>query len=408
MKILQINVFNYRKGGSEAVYFSTIELLKENGENVINFALKWPENYPSKYKSYFPESKETRTGLLKPIKNIINYFYNREASEKLERLIEVEHPDLAHVHLIWGQITGSIFPVLKRHGIPVIFSIHDYRIVCPAYTFRNGKGEICEQCKGRNFYHCVANKCTKGSYLLSVMMAMEQSFRNHFFNPAKYIDGLIYVSRFAKQIHEKYMPGLREKKNIVLYNLSDKIKNVPCKKIEKYFLFFGRLSYEKGIKTLISAFKNIPNSKLKIAGTGSLEKELKDYTQINNVTNVEFLGYKSGNELTELVEKAYFIVVPSEWYENNPMTIIEGYAAGVPVIGSSIGGIPEIIVKGKTGYLFNPGRINELISIIRACESLSEEQYEDLQRNALEFAEKNFSKEKYYSQLMSFYKQFVK
>ena len=130
--------------------------------------------------------------------------------------------------------------------------------------------------------------------------------------------------------------------------------------------------------------------------------------RINNVTNVEFLGYKSGNELTELVEKAYFIVVPSEWYENNPMTIIEGYAAGVPVIGSSIGGIPEIIVKGKTGYLFNPGRINELISIIRACESLSEEQYEDLQRNALEFAEKNFSKEKYYSQLMSFYKQFVK
>lgn len=390
------------------MYFSTIELLKEHGVSVVNFALKWPENYPSECEPYFPESKETRTGLFKPIKNIINYFYNREAACKLELLIEKEHPDLAHVHLVWGQITGSILPVLKRHHIPIVFSIHDYRIVCPAYTFRNGKGEICEQCKGRNFYYCVANKCTKGSYLLSVMMAMEQSFRNRFFNPAKYIDGFIYVSKFAKQMHEKYMPELREKKNIVLYNLSDKIKSVPCKKTEKYFLFFGRLSYEKGVKTLITAFKNMPHSRLKIAGTGPLENELKDYTKANNISNVEFLGYKSGNELTGLVENAYFIVVPSEWYENNPMTIIEGYAAGVPVIGSNIGGIPEIIVEGETGYLFNPGDAKELESIIKSCESLPEEQYEDLQKKALEFAKNNFDKDKYYPKLIDFYKQFIR
>lgn len=408
MKILQINVFNYRKGGSEAVYFSTIELLKEHGESVINFALKWPENYPSEYEPYFPESKETRTGLLKPVKNIIDYFYNREAAENLERLIEVEHPDLAHVHLIWGQITGSILPVLKRHGIPIIFSIHDYRIVCPAYTFRNGKGKICEQCHGSSFYHCITNKCTKGSYLLSAMMSAEQYFRNRFFNPVKYIDGFIYVSKFAKQMHEKYLPELKEKKNIVLYNLADRMGSVPCKKTEKYFLFFGRLSYEKGVKTLISAFKNIPHSKLKIAGTGPLDDELKDYAKTNNVFNVEFLGYKSGNELTELVENSYFIIVPSEWYENNPMTIIEGYAAGVPVIGSNIGGIPEIIMEGKTGYLFNPGDANELENIIKACESLSENQYEGLQKNALEFAEKNFNKEKYYSQLRAFYRQIAR
>ena len=230
MKILQINVFNYRKGGSEVVYFSTMELLRMHGEEVVNFALRWPENYPSEYESYFPESKETRSELLKPVKNIINYFNNREAARKLEQLIEKERPDLAHMHLIWGQITGSILPVLKRHNVPIIFSIHDYRIVCPAYTFRNGKGEICEQCRGRNFYHCVINKCTKDSYLLSVMMAIEQCYRNRFFNPAEYIDGLIYVSQFAKQMHEKYMPELKEKRNIVLYNLADKILDAPAQK----------------------------------------------------------------------------------------------------------------------------------------------------------------------------------
>ena len=408
MKVLQINVFNYRKGGSEAVYFSTTELLKEYGESVINFALKWPENYPSEYEPYFPESKETRTGLLKPVKNIINYFYNREAAEKLERLIEVEHPDLAHVHLIWGQITGSILPVLKRHGIPVIFSIHDYRIVCPAYTFRNGKGKICEQCQGSSFYHCITNKCTKGSYLLSAMMAAEQYFRNRVFNPAQYVDGLIYVSNFAKQMHEKYMPALNGKKNTVLYNLADKIAETPKRKAEKYFLFFGRLSYEKGVKTLLSAFKELPECHLKIAGTGPLEKELKDFTHANGINNVEFLGYKSGKDLTDLVENAYFIIVPSEWYENNPMTIIEGYAASVPVIGANIGGIPEIIDDGRTGYLFTFADVADLIMTVKKADSLSIDQYSAFQQKSLAFARQHFNKDKYYPRLMDFYKNFVK
>lgn len=410
MKVLQINVFNYRKGGSEAVYFSTIELLKKYGHEVVNFALKWPENISSPYDRYFPESKGTRKGPLKSIKNIIDYFYDGEAANKLEQLIEIEKPDIAQVHLIWGQITGSILPILKKHGIPVIFTIHEYRLVCPAYTFRNGYGKVCEDCKGKHFYECIVNKCCKGSRALSIMMAMEQYFRNSFLNPAHYIDGVIYVSNFAKEKHEQYMPALKEKPNIVLYNLANKIdKGINKNAIhEKYFLFFGRLSYEKGIKTLITAFKECPQSRLKIAGTGPLEMELKDFTKENNLTNIEFLGYKSGDELVNLVRNAYFIVVPSEWYENNPMTIIEGYAAGVPVIGANIGGIPEIVIENRTGYLFNPGNVDELANIVKTCESLPEEQYHDFQRNALDFARYNFDKDKYYSKLIDFYKKLVK
>ena len=229
MKILEISVYNYRKGGSEAVYFSTMELLQEHGDEVVNFALKWPENTSSVYEQYFPESKETRRGILKPVKNIVNYFYDAEAAKKMEALIEAEKPDLAQVHLIWGQITGSILPVLKRHHIPVIFTIHEYRIVCPAYTFRNGLGEVCEQCQGKHFYKCVTNKCCKGSYGLSAMMAAEQYFRNAFLNPAKYIDGLVYVSQFAKSKLEQYMPALKDKPNMVLYNLTDGIRSEVIK-----------------------------------------------------------------------------------------------------------------------------------------------------------------------------------
>ena len=127
MKILEINVFNYRKGGSEAVYFSTMELLKEHGDEVINFSLKWAENESSPQEEFFPESKETREGFLKPIKNIVNYFYDRKAARKLESLIVQEKPDIAQVHLIWGQITGSILPILRKYHIPIIFTIHEDR-----------------------------------------------------------------------------------------------------------------------------------------------------------------------------------------------------------------------------------------------------------------------------------------
>ena len=410
MKILEINVFNYRKGGSEAVYFSTIELLKEHGDEVVNFALKWAENDPSPYERFFPESKETRRGFLKPVKNIVNYFYDTEAAHKLEALIEAEKPDLAQVHLIWGQITGSILPVLKRHHIPVIFTIHEYRIVCPAYTFRNGKGEVCEQCQGKHFYKCVTNKCCKGSYGLSAMMAAEQYFRNAFLNPAKYIDGLVYVSHFAKSKLEQYMPALKDKPNIVLYNLTDNILHGVNEtlKSEKYYLFFGRLSYEKGIMTLISAFKETPLCRLKIAGTGPLEEELKAFVRENKMDNIEFLGYQSGKPLQDLVSKAYFIMVPSEWYENNPMTIIEGYAAGVPVIGAKIGGIPEIIEDGKTGYLFESGNKEELVGLINKSIVLDNGKYKAMCRYALGFANEHFDRNKYYPRLMSFFKTFVK
>lgn len=405
MKVLEINVFNYRKGGSEAVYFSTMELLKEHGDEVVNFALKWAENEHSPQEGFFPESKETRRGLLKPIKNIVNYFYDGEAARKLESLIAQEKPDIAQVHLIWGQITGSILPVLKKHHIPVIFTIHEYRIVCPAYTFRNGKGEVCEKCQGKHFYKCITNKCCKCSYGLSAMMAAEQYFRNMFTNPAKYIDGLVYVSQFAKSKLEQYMSELQDKPNVVLYNLTDQIK--PCivreVKKEKYYLFFGRLSYEKGIKTLISAFKETPQCKLKIVGTGPLEDELKAFVLQNGMANVEFLGYQTGKPLRDLVENAYFIMVPSEWYENNPMTIIEGYAAGVPVIGARIGGIPEIIVDGRTGYLFESGNKEELVKMINRSDLLDNNEYWTMCDGALNFAKEHFSREEYYPKLMSFF-----
>ena len=409
MKVLLIDVYNFNKGGAETVCFNTGKMLEEHGHKVVYFTLKWENNNPSPYSKYFPESKETRRGPLKQVKNMINYFYHFEATHKLEQLILDERPDIAHIHLMWGQITPSIFPVLKKYNIPILFTVHDYRIVCPAYTFRNGKGQICEECQGKHFYKCFTNTCTKGSKLMSAVMAAEQYFRNAYFNPAKNIDGFIYVSNFAKEIQERYMPAVKNVPNIVLYNFSTSIveqsKIVPT---EKYFLFFGRLSYEKGVKTLLEAFEKLPECKLKIVGTGPLEADLKQMKDTRKMENVEFIGYKTGKELSDLVAGAYFVIVPSEWYENNPMTIIEAYSVGTPVIGARIGGIPEIVIDSKTGFQFESGNAGDLKNKIVSANKLSDSEYQNFSSNTLKFANDNLSNDSYWNKLIDFYNRFLK
>lgn len=404
MKVLLIDVYHYAKGGAETVCFNTGNLLKEKGHSVCYFTLKWENNLPSPFEKYFPESKETRKGFFAPIKNLVNYFYHFEAAQKMEQLIVAEKPDIAHIHLMWGQITPSIFPILKKHNVPVVFSVHDYRIVCPAYTFRDGRGEVCEDCKGSEFYKCFTHICTKGSRLKSAVMAAEVYFRNHFFNPSEYIDGFLYVSDFAKQKQEQYMRETKDIPNVVLHNFSNSIVSSHKQKGEKpYFLFFGRLSYEKGVKTLIDSFGKHPNLILKIVGTGPLDGDLHNFVKKNGYDNVSFLGYRTGDELKSIVADAYFVIVPSEWYENNPMTIIESYSVATPVIGARIGGIPEIVQDGETGFLFNSGEVNDLSSAIEKANSLTSCEYEKFSKNVLSFANANFEVERYYENLKSFY-----
>ena len=409
MKILLIDVYNFNKGGAESVCFNTGKMLEEHGNEVVYFTLKWKQNSPSPFEKYFPKSKETRSGPLRTVKNIINYFYHFEAANKIEQLIIGEKPDIAHIHLLWGQITPSIFPVLRKYKIPILFTVHDYRIVCPAYTFRDGNGRICEACRGKFFYRCVTHTCCKNSKLMSIVMAGEQYFRNTFFNPFKYIDGFIYVSNFAKGIQEKHMPLIKAKPSIILYNFSESIAS--CPKIlqeDKYYLYFGRLSYEKGINTLLEAFKMLPNCKLKVVGKGPKENELKDFVCKSNMQNVEFLGYKQGEELTSLVSGAYFVIVPSEWYENNPLSIIESLSLGTPVIGSNIGGIPELIQDEKTGFTFTMGSPADLTKTIRKAIAIPEEKLYEMSIACNKFAQQHFSADKHFNYLISIYQSILK
>ena len=167
MKVLLINNLHYRRGGSETVYFNTGRLLEEAGHTVIWFSLRDGKNLPCDQLADFA----SRGGNI--LARLRNYFYNKDVARRLDALLEREHPDIAHVHLLWGGVGAAIFEPLHRHGVPLVHTVHDYRMVCPAYTFRNDRGRICEECSEGNYRPCLKNRCSGGSWIRSWLMMRE-------------------------------------------------------------------------------------------------------------------------------------------------------------------------------------------------------------------------------------------
>jgi len=392
MKILQINNNHYYSGGTEAVYLNTIKLLEERGHKVAALSINNTRNISTKYSKFFITNKNLSH----------NNFYSFLAKKNISKLIAEDKPDIAHIHNIVGGISFSILPVLKKMGIPIISSIHNYRYLCPAYIFINGKNEICEKCSGGNYYNCIINNCSRESKYKSVLITLESYMREKIFPFQKFIDKFIFVSNFAKNKFVQNYPQI-EKRSFQIYNFRKEAMSNVKKKKGNYFLYFGRLEREKGINTLIKSFKNLYNEKLLIIGDGPLRNKL----MTNKPPNVELLGYKKGKELEDFICNAHFVIVPSEWYENNPMSIVEAYSFGIPVIGSNLGGIPEIILDGKTGFIFEAKNSVELTSVISNAARLDEETYINFSNNALEFANQNFNSERYSKKLIEIYKQTI-
>ncbi|NDW17368.1 glycosyltransferase [Dysgonomonas sp. 216] len=404
MKILQINKYFYPKGGAETVFFNTIDLLKDNGHTVIPFSVKSEKNRKSEYESYFVNFSElSESGLLTKITEGAKFLYNKNAATQLDRLLSVEKPDIAHIHLMFNSFSVSILPVLRKHRIPVIMTAHDYRLVCPSYTITNGKGDICERClETKSYYHCVIKKCSNNSFVNSLFLTLDSYFRKYCYRPIDYIDRFIFVSHFSRNKHIQGEPLFKDR-STKLYNftLIEEDKNIEK---EDYILYFGRISEEKGIATLIKAMKNLPIVNLKVLGEGPL---LNSFKQQELPSNIEFLGFKTGNELRDYVQKAKYVVLPSECYENNPMTIIEAMTLGTPVIGSNLGGIPELITDSETGFLFQPKSADDLSAVIERAMSKTQEEYERLSASAKEFAVNQFSAKAHFRDLMNIYKETI-
>jgi glycosyltransferase involved in cell wall biosynthesis len=405
MKILQINKCHYIKGGADRVYLNTSKLLEDNHNEVMYFSSENPNNLKTEYSRYFiPSADNRQNSILQKLGGVSEYIYSKKAYDNLSELIADHRPDIAHLHLFYGGLSASVLKALKNNKVPVVQSVHDYRLLCPANAFLDSKNQICEKCRNKSYYQCSLKKCNDGNFFYSSILSVEAYVRKYLIDPVDYINHFIFVSNFAGQKHLDFDSRYGDK-STQLYNFTDIPKEFSTSSVENYFLYFGRLSKEKGLLTLLAAFEK-SDFKLKIAGTGPLQDEVVNYSNRNS--NIEFYGHQSGSALTDLIKGSSFIIVPSEWYENNPMTVIEAYANGIPVIGARIGGIPEIIVDKKTGFLFESRSMPELVNALTFAKQLTQNEYIEMSLKARAFAEQNFSSATHYQKLMQIYSQVLK
>lgn len=401
MKILNINKFYYRKGGSEAYYFALADLLRENNHEVIPFSMKDNKNYETKYSKYFIENiSYENMGIKEKAINGAKLIYSFEAKKKVKNIVNDNTPDIAHLHIFQHQLSPSILKEIKKNGTYVVNTVHDLKVICPNYKMLND-GEICEKCKSDKFINCFKSKCIKGSTVNSMLNTIE-AYTHRILKSYDYVDKFICPSKFYMNKFIEF--GIPKEKVVHIPNFVDVSKFNPNYEHEDYFVYFGRLSEEKGINTLIKSMKYVNKSKLIIVGTGPIEKELKEFVVKEKIKNVEFVGFKTGNELENIIKKSRFIVIPSEWYENAPMSIIEAMAYGKAVLGSNIGGIPEFIEDNHTGMIFNTkdeidlaSKINHLID--------EEKQTIEMGKNARIRAEKLYDKIVHYEKIMDLYNQ---
>lgn len=368
VKIAIVNKFFYLKGGQESVMFEEAQLLQHRGHDVAFFSMKHKNNRACKYDKYFIDNIEYSNvgkgySLAKKFKLIKNFIYNQQSVKNFELFINDFKPDIIHCHGIAHQITYSILLVAKKYNIPVVQTLHDYQSICPCYTLLQAGNNTCNvnNCSSSYYASCILNKCVKQSLSASILSSVEMLFNYKIKKLNNYIDKYISPSRFLKD--KVIESGFSSEKVIYIPNFVNKIENyIPEYSNQNYFLYAGRLSYEKGLVTLLEAFKRLSFINLVVAGSGLMESELISFKENNNLGNVNFVGFQSGESLTRYLKNSIALILPSQWYENAPMSIIEAFAYGKPVIASNLGGIPEMVIDNKTGYLFNSGDVDELVS----------------------------------------------
>lgn len=399
MRILLINRNHYIGGGADRVYLNTGKLLEENGHNVAYFSTSNEQNCNSDYVDYFVKENAPRNGsFFAKVKGVAKYLYNHEAQLNLQRLIRDFQPEVAHIHLFYGALSASVLKTLKAYRIPIVITIHDYRLLCPVNAMLDKEGQICESCKNDKFYNCISKRCSEGNIFQSTVVTAEGYMRKFIYAPLTYVNHFIFVSQFSRSKHISFDQRY-ENKSSHLYNFSNSFVNDKVIRRGDYLFYYGRLSKEKGILNLIRAVKKT-NSKLIIAGTGPQKEFILN--EINGFSNIEYVGFKSGTALNDLIAKSSFVVVPSEWYENNPMTIVESFLLGKPVIAARIGGIPEL-VSVETGFVFESGDEFSLYNTIQTAEKLSIDKYNILSYNCLNFGFDNFSVSKHLMELIKIY-----
>ncbi|MFA5905018.1 MAG: glycosyltransferase family 4 protein [Desulfobacula sp.] len=406
MNILFLNNYNYLRGGSEQVYFGEMSMMKAHGHEVGAFARRTPVDFPSELAGFFPEDMKTDSlslgfGAFRTLREII---YSTESKKCLGQLLGEMTPDVVHAHNIYGRLTTSTLDLLNSRNIPIVMTLHDYKLICPSYKLMCN-GRVCEACKGKKFFSAIWNKCHKNSRIASAVYAFESWFNDFFKKYEKNVDFFIAPSRFLKS--KLFEFGIPDEKIVYIPNYIPVQNLIPTYTSENYLVYIGRLSAEKGISTLIRAFRSLKegHTRLMVVGDGPMREPLEALAGDDG--RIQFTGFLSGRELADITRNARAVVVPSEWYENAPISILEAFAFGKPVIGGRIGGIPEMVEDGRNGLLFESGNADDLFDKLNLFLSYSSKGIMEMGQAARKKAEAEYNPELHYEKLIEVYQKAI-
>ncbi len=376
MKILLVNYRYFISGGPEKYMFNIKNILEENGHEVIPFSILSSKNEETEYSKYFVEPIGSRDAVYynevkktpKSIWQMVSRsIYSVEVKKAIQKEIRNVKPDLVYIIHFVNKLSPSVITGAKELGVPVVLRLSDYFLLCPRFDFLCQK-KICEDCLSKGYRSCIRKRCVQGSLAASVIRVVSMKIHS-FLKIYDKVDAFITPSNFLRKklIENEF----NEKKIFCIPTFTTSKSVINDLKVGKYGLYFGRITEEKGVEIAVKAFEQLPGKCLKIMGDDTTQEaeKLKQYIKDKNIKNIEFLGFKKGAELESIIDNSRFVVIPSVWYDNLPNTALESFNHSKPVIASNIGSLPELVVDGFNGYLFEPGSVEDLKAKISLMEN---------------------------------------
>lgn len=402
MRILQVNKFFHLRAGAETAFLQTRDLLRAEGHDVIDFAMRHPDNLPSPYASYFAleRSYEPDGGAIRRTRDAVSSVYSLQARRALARLLDAHRPDVAHLHNVYHQLTLSLVDELAARRIPIVLTLHDWKIVCPAYTLFT-EGAPCRRCPSGSVINAIRHRCVRRSTAASALAASEAAIARRRGTYGK-VQRVIAPSRFGIAVAE--LAGIHPNRVEYVPNFlpdAELAANAPAADHGPRLLYAGRLDETKGIRPMLAAFAlvRVPAS-LRIAGSGELEHEVRSAAARDS--RIEYLGRLPRAELYEEFERARAVVLPSLWEDNGPFVILEAQAKAKALIVSDRGGPSEFVRNAETGLVVNP---EDVVSLAAAMERMARdiEAAREWGRRAQACVREEHSASRHYEQLRRVY-----
>lgn len=367
MRILLVNYRYFISGGPEKYMFNIKKMLEDHGHEVIPFSIHSNKNVETEYSKYFVEPIGSRDATYfeecKKTPRVIwqmltRSIYSVEVEKAIRREIAEVKPDLVYIIHFVNKLSPSVIRGAKKMGKPVVLRLSDYFLLCPRFDFMYEK-KPCEECLHKGYRTCIRRRCVKGSLFASAVRVLSMKI-HMLMNVYKDVDAFITPSEFLR--NKLVENGFDQNKINCIPTFTASKSEVGEPKIGEYGLYFGRITEEKGVETVVRAFETLPEHSVKIMGDDTTEeaKRLIQYVQEKNLQNIEFVGFKGGVELEEIIKGARYTLIPSIWYDNLPNTALESFQYSKPVIASNIGSLPELVLDGINGYLFEAGNPEDL------------------------------------------------